>query len=137
MDQQRSLEKSPPTDVAAVQKRGWRAKRNSSNAPGKASRGKAARKTKRQGISLRASMAVLTGRLVGAMSRRLGFGGGTSIVGLTAQRISPDIVKRLAADLEYGSIMVTGTNGKTTTSGFIAAALRESGLRVWRNREGS
>jgi UDP-N-acetylmuramyl tripeptide synthase len=33
--------------------------------------------------------------------------------------------------------MVTGTNGKTTTSGFIAAILADAGLRVWRNREGS
>ncbi|HVB62920.1 MAG TPA: MurT ligase domain-containing protein [Ktedonobacteraceae bacterium] len=137
MEQQRSLEKSPPTNASAGQKRGWRARRNSSNAPGKTSRGKTVLKARRRGISLRASMAVLTGRLVGTLSRRLGFGGGTSIAGLTAQRISPDIVNHLAAELEYGSVMVTGTNGKTTTSGFIAAALRESGLRVWRNREGS
>jgi UDP-N-acetylmuramyl tripeptide synthase len=137
MEQQRSLEQTPPTKASAPKKRSWQARRNTSNAPGRRGRGKAASKTRRKGISLRAAMAVMTGRLAGALSRRLGLGGGTSIAGLAAQRVSPDIVKRLAAELEYGSVMVTGTNGKTTTSGFIAAVLRESGLRVWRNREGS
>lgn len=137
MEQQRSLEQTPPAKASAAQKRGWQARRNAPNAPGKSGRGKAASKARRKGISLRTGMAVMTGRLAGALSRRLGLGGGTSIAGLAAQRVSPDIVKRLAAELEYGSVMVTGTNGKTTTSGFIAAVLRESGLRVWRNREGS
>jgi UDP-N-acetylmuramyl tripeptide synthase len=58
-------------------------------------------------------------------------------VGLVAQRVYPDIVGHLATQLEYGSVIVTGTNGKTTTSGFIAAILSDAGLRVWRNREGS
>ena len=87
--------------------------------------------------SLRAGLAVLGGRTAGALSRRLHVGGGTSIVGLVAQRVDPDIIGHLATQLEYGSVLVTGTNGKTTTSGFIATILRKAGLRVWRNREGS
>ncbi len=87
--------------------------------------------------SLRAGLAVVSGRTVGALSRRLHLGGGTSIVGLVAQRLYPDIVGHLSSQLEYGSVLVTGTNGKTTTSGLIAAILSDAGLRVWRNREGS
>jgi len=87
--------------------------------------------------SLRAGLAVVGGRTAGALSRRLHLGGGTSIVGLVAQRVYPDIVGHLATQLEHGSVIVTGTNGKTTTSGFIAAVLSDAGLRVWRNREGS
>ena len=87
--------------------------------------------------SLRAGLAVVGGRTVGALSRRLHLGGGTSIVGVVAQRLYPDIVDHLSSQLEYGSVMVTGTNGKTTTSGLIAAILSDAGLRVWRNREGS
>src|SRR2546425_4288346 len=87
--------------------------------------------------SLRAGLAVVGGRAAGALSRRLHLGGGTSVVGLVAQRVYPDIVGHLATQLEYGSVIVTGTNGKTTTSGFIAAILSDAGLRVWRNREGS
>ena len=87
--------------------------------------------------SLRAGLAIVGGRAAGALSRRLHLGGGTSIVGLVAERFYPNIVTHLAKQLEHGSIAVTGTNGKTTTSGFIAAILSDAGLRVWRNREGS
>jgi UDP-N-acetylmuramyl tripeptide synthase len=74
---------------------------------------------------------------VGALSRRLRRGGGTSLPGLVAQRIYPDVTAHLAAQLRHGAVVITGTNGKTTTSGMTAGALRAAGLRVWRNREGA
>src|SRR5204862_1195560 len=92
---------------------------------------------RRQRSSLRAGLAVMGGRAAGALSRRLHLGGGTSIAGMVAQRLYPDIVGHLSTQLAHGSVIVTGTNGKTTTSGFIAAILSDAGLRVWRNREGS
>ncbi|MGH2479393.1 MAG: Mur ligase family protein, partial [Ktedonobacteraceae bacterium] len=102
--------------------------------PAPSPNGKARRNT---GNSLRASVAVVSGRAAGALSRRLHLGGGTSIAGVVAQRLYPDIVGHLSTQLQQGSILVTGTNGKTTTSGFIASVLSDAGLRVWRNREGS
>src|SRR5216683_5264203 len=95
------------------------------------------RASQRSGDALRASMAVVGGRAAGALSRRLRLGGGTSIAGIVAQSLYPDIIEHLSTQLKQGSILVTGTNGKTTTSGFIAAILSDAGLRVWRNREGS
>ncbi len=87
--------------------------------------------------SLRAGLAVIAGRAAGALSRRLHLGGGTSITGMVAQRLYPGIASHLSRQLAYGCLLVTGTNGKTTTSRFIAAILRNAGLRVWGNREGS
>ncbi|BCL80155.1 hypothetical protein ccbrp13_26200 [Ktedonobacteria bacterium brp13] len=86
---------------------------------------------------VRAGLAVVAGRTAGAVSRRLRIGGGTSIAGVVAQRVYPDIIEHLARELKHGSVMITGTNGKTTTSSFIADILNDSGMRVWRNREGS
>ncbi len=86
---------------------------------------------------LRAGLSVVAGRAVGVLSRRLHLGGGTSIVGVVAQSIDPQIVDHLARQLAYGSVTVAGTNGKTTTSSFISAILSNAGLPVWRNREGS
>ncbi len=87
--------------------------------------------------TVRAGLAVIAGRTAGALSRRFHLGGGTSIVGVVAQHVYPEIVEHLATELKYGSVMVTGTNGKTTTSSFVAAIMRDDGLRVWRNCEGS
>src|SRR2546423_320563 len=86
-------------------------------------------KKRRQHV-LRAGLAIVAGRAAGAISRRLHLGGGTSVVGIVAQRIYPEIIEHLATQIEYGTVIVTGTNGKTTTRGFIAAILRDSGLRV-------
>jgi UDP-N-acetylmuramyl tripeptide synthase len=85
----------------------------------------------------RAALAVAAGRATGVLSRRLRLGGGTSLPGLVALRIDPGLPAYLGAQLRQGSIVVTGTNGKTTTSGLVTEVLRAAGHRVWRNREGS
>lgn len=87
--------------------------------------------------TIRAAAAVTLGRVSGALSRRLHVGGGTSIPGTVARVVDPTIIRRLSGQLAKGSIVVTGTNGKTTTSGLLAAILRQAGFRVWRNREGA
>jgi UDP-N-acetylmuramyl tripeptide synthase len=92
--------------------------------------------SKRKG-GVRAATAVTLGRVSGAMIRRLHMGGGTSVPGILARRVDPTILSSLSQQLAKGSIVVTATNGKTTTCGLIAAILLQAGLRVWRNREGS
>jgi UDP-N-acetylmuramyl tripeptide synthase len=94
-------------------------------------------KARRPRFSVRASAAIATGRATGTALRRLRLGGGTSLPGLVARYIDPGLTRRLGKQLRHGSFVVTGTNGKTTTSGLIAYVLRGGGMQVWRNREGS
>ncbi|HSX02299.1 MAG TPA: MurT ligase domain-containing protein [Candidatus Saccharimonadia bacterium] len=71
------------------------------------------------------------------LSRRLGRGSGTALPGLLAERLDPHLARKLASSLPNGIILVTGTNGKTTTTKMIAAMLEASGERVLTNRAGS
>ena len=50
------------------------------------------------------------------MSRVSGRGGGEALPGLVAERLDPHLAGRLAEQLRHGVILVTGTNGKTTTT---------------------
>jgi lipid II isoglutaminyl synthase (glutamine-hydrolysing) len=76
-------------------------------------------------------------RATGALSRRSGRGGGTTLPGRLLLRVAPDAIGRLASRLDGGSTVVSGTNGKTTTAGMIAAALRAAGRAPVHNRAGS
>ncbi len=82
-------------------------------------------------------LAVWAGKLTAWAARRTGRGGGTSLPGKVALRLCPDLPTRLAADLRRGVVLVTGTNGKTTTSKMLAGILRAAGLRVVRNVAGA
>jgi UDP-N-acetylmuramyl tripeptide synthase len=76
-------------------------------------------------------------RATGALSRRSGRGGGTTLPGRLLLRLAPDAIARLGSRLRGGSAIVSGTNGKTTTAGMIAAALRGAGRSPVHNHAGS
>lgn len=61
---------------------------------------------------------------------------GAALPGLVAERLRPGILKKLTS-LPEGIVIISGTNGKTTTTHFIAQALRRSGKRVFTNHSGS
>ncbi|MDQ6694959.1 MAG: Mur ligase family protein [Chloroflexota bacterium] len=81
--------------------------------------------------------AVAGGKASGLATRLLGRGGGTALPGLVAQKIYPGVLRALTSQLPRGSIMVTGTNGKTTTSRMLGSILEEAGLEPLHNRSGS
>jgi len=80
---------------------------------------------------------VAAARAAGALSRRSGRGGGTTLPGRMLLRMAPDAIARLGTGLTKGSTVVSATNGKTTTSGMIAAALQADGRSPVHNRAGS
>jgi UDP-N-acetylmuramyl tripeptide synthase len=88
-------------------------------------------------MRVRTAAAVAAGFGVAAASRALRRGGGTALPGLIAERLAPSLIADLGQQLGRGSVLVTGTNGKTTTSRMLASVLARSGIPVLHNREGS
>ncbi len=86
---------------------------------------------------MRRTLAVAAGKATGAFSRATGRGGGTTFPGDVARAIDRDVLRKLAADLTGGAVLVTGTNGKTTTSRLVAALLEGLPARVVANRSGA
>lgn len=85
----------------------------------------------------RMAAAVIAARSASAASRRLGRGGGTALPGLVAERIDPGLIGKFTVKLDRGTVVVAGTNGKTTTSKMIADILEADGAKVVHNRSGS
>ncbi|HET9781928.1 MAG TPA: Mur ligase family protein [Candidatus Dormibacteraeota bacterium] len=86
---------------------------------------------------IRKTAAVLAGKATGTLSRVTGRGGGTTLPGDVARAIDPRILTELTRDLTHGSIVITGTNGKTTTARLISWLLEGAGHRVVSNRAGA
>ncbi len=76
-------------------------------------------------------------RATGALSRRSGRGGGTTLPGRLLLRMAPDAIAQLGSGLRRGSTVISATNGKTTTAGMLAAAMRAAGRPPVHNRAGS
>ncbi len=85
----------------------------------------------------RLALAISAGKLAGASGRLLGIGGGTSLPGLIARRIDPDVLKSVVGASKAKKIVITGSNGKTTTARMTAAMAVNNGKRVSHNRAGS
>jgi lipid II isoglutaminyl synthase (glutamine-hydrolysing) len=76
-------------------------------------------------------------RLVGRLSRVSRRGGGTSLPGKLLLRLAPDAVSQLGRTLPRGSVIVSATNGKTTTAGMVASVLAQAGIAAVHNRSGA
>ncbi len=72
-------------------------------------------------LPLRAALAAGVSRTAAALSRATGRGDGSVIGGRIGMMIDPDLLAHLAAGRRIA--LVSGTNGKTTTTRFTAAAL--------------
>ncbi len=86
-------------------------------------------------LPLRAKLATTIGGAAGRVSRLSGRGDGSVIGGVLGLRMEPDLLRILAADRQI--VLVTGTNGKTTTTRLITAALESLGQSVASNAFGA
>lgn len=64
-------------------------------------------------------------------------GGGSALPGLFVEKISPNFVPKTLSQLPHGVVVVSGTNGKTTTTKMVVSLLEGQGMRVFTNRTGS
>ncbi len=87
--------------------------------------------------SLPQGLAAGAARGAGRLSQKLGRGGGTTIPGLLLNRLRPEATAEMALTIPGGVILLSGTNGKTTTARLVRAALDASGTRVVANTAGS
>lgn len=85
---------------------------------------------------MRTFVAICFGLLISFLTKILKIGGGSAAPGLYALRIAPNIVVDLAAKIPR-NIVVTGTNGKTTTAKLIAHFAKSKGLNIIHNHTGS
>jgi UDP-N-acetylmuramyl tripeptide synthase len=86
--------------------------------------------------SLHSIPAIIVGKTVRTASRISG-SGGSAFPGQVVERFDPNFLENLLSKLPYGVVLVTGTNGKTTTTHLIKQILRDQGLKVFSNRTGS
>jgi UDP-N-acetylmuramyl tripeptide synthase len=75
-------------------------------------------------------------RAAAKLSRRTGRGG-TSLPGKLLLALQPDAISRLSQRLERGSVMVSATNGKTTSAAMIASVLDRAGIPIVHNQAGA
>jgi UDP-N-acetylmuramyl tripeptide synthase len=87
-------------------------------------------------MGLRLSIETSAARTLGALSRAVGRGGGTTIPGKVLWRLDPDAIDALAGRLDHGVVVVSATNGKTTTTAMLAEILGERQELAW-NRAGA
>ncbi|HBF38021.1 MAG TPA: hypothetical protein DDW50_11935, partial [Firmicutes bacterium] len=76
-------------------------------------------------------------RLIYKLSRCFNLGEGSNIPGKIAMRIFPNILAMQVPRFQKGWIMITGTNGKTTTTKILVELMQNAGYKVCTNSRGA
>jgi UDP-N-acetylmuramyl tripeptide synthase len=64
-------------------------------------------------------------------------GGGSALPGLVVEKLDKNFLAHTLNQLPHGVVVISGTNGKTTTAKMVAELLEGQGLKVFTNRSGS
>lgn len=81
-------------------------------------------------------ISIILGKTVQKVSKVRG-GSGSALPGLVIEKLDPNFAKDTLKKLPFGVVVVSGTNGKTTTTKIISEMLRDQGLKVFTNETGS
>ena len=82
-------------------------------------------------------VARLVGKIVAFLSPLLRRGGGTSAPGVALLGLHPKAFSKLSESLEKGSVLISATNGKTTTTRFLSEILNDAGVACVSNTSGA
>ncbi|MGI6755892.1 MAG: MurT ligase domain-containing protein [Atopobiaceae bacterium] len=88
-------------------------------------------------MGFKTSLATGLGRLTHWGLTTLFHRSASQLPGRVALALDHDVIAHLATKLDVGSIVVCGTNGKTTTNNIVASALEAQGFKVLCNRAGA
>ena len=81
------------------------------------------------------SLITILGKAVKGVARLRG--GGSALPGLIVEKIDPNFLSKTLSTLPDGVVVISGTNGKTTTTKMVVELLESQGLKVFTNRTGS
>lgn len=87
-------------------------------------------------FNLRKTAAILVGKIIISLSRLAG-NQGSNLPGKMAAGIYPPLLRELGGNTYKNTFIITGTNGKTTTTNMIAAIIRENGFSCVHNQAGA
>ncbi|MCA9806895.1 MAG: DUF1727 domain-containing protein [Cyanobacteria bacterium HKST-UBA06] len=82
-------------------------------------------------------VAIHTAKLLGNLIRVTGQGSGTSLPGKVGLKLDPNLLKKLAAQLNKTRLAISGTNGKSTTAGVLASLCKADGFNTVHNALGA
>lgn len=90
-----------------------------------------------RGPTLSSTLAVLAGKLSASAIRLAGMGLATNLPGKVSRTISHNVLGSIASQSKRGVVAISGTNGKSTTSGLVASILRAANMKIVHNRQGA
>ena len=79
---------------------------------------------------------IILGKTVQKITKLRG-NGGSALPGLVVERSNPQFLKKTLGRLPRGVVVISGTNGKTTTTKIVSELLEKQGLKVFTNKSGS
>src|SRR5690348_13798323 len=84
---------------------------------------------------MHAKHTILIGKAVKRAARLRG--GGSALPGLVIEKLDPGFITAQLSQLPHGVVVVSGTNGKTTTTKIVTELFTAAGLKVFTNKTGS
>jgi lipid II isoglutaminyl synthase (glutamine-hydrolysing) len=86
---------------------------------------------------LKTAVAVSAAKFVSCCIQWFNMGSGTTLPGKLAKKIDSQLLCHLSQQVKKSTLVITGTNGKTTACGLLTQFLREAGQHVAHNQLGA